>query len=296
MILAKRFEGHPGHGKVRSREYAIEEGNSGHELNRTSELVLCLRPGQKIDISMVFSEGSTNNNTCPRCQTEASGSTESRTQCQNPSCRMWFQRIVEVGEQVTVPDSLKQVKTSDIPSRSRGRTTPSNGSQSVPAGPVLHPREFQRVRLMRKHYADRCVGCKQNIANSISLTSCSSCSSKYHAHCADLNRLVQGLATWVCVPCSTKQALQSLKSKAEILDNTNAELKFRRDLANALENWALLETEYLEKLLVKGEGLNAGSPRFDMLRKTVSQFEFEMERLNSRESAPISNFRGPRSC
>lgn len=77
-ILSKRFEKHPGHKKVQSKEYVIEDGLSGRELDRMLELVSCLRPGQKIEMCITFSDGNIESNTCPRCQTESIGSTESR--------------------------------------------------------------------------------------------------------------------------------------------------------------------------------------------------------------------------
>ncbi|KAF4615625.1 hypothetical protein G7Y89_g15282 [Cudoniella acicularis] len=171
LIISKRFEKHPGHKMVRNGMYAIEEGSSGQELSRTSELVLCLRPGQKIDMSMVFSEGNANNNTCPRCGTEAMGSTESRIQCQNSSCKMWFQRIVEMDEQVTVSESAEQAKPNGMPSPTREETISNDEFRSTPTARALHPRDFQRVRLLRKYHADRCTMCNKRII-SFSMRSC----------------------------------------------------------------------------------------------------------------------------
>lgn len=79
-ILSKRFEKHPGHKKVHNGEHVNEDGVSGHELDRMLELISCLRPGQKIEMCVTFSEANIESNTCPRCQTEYTGSTESRIQ------------------------------------------------------------------------------------------------------------------------------------------------------------------------------------------------------------------------
>ncbi|CZR63961.1 uncharacterized protein PAC_13858 [Phialocephala subalpina] len=141
-ILSKRFEKHPGHKKVQSGEYVIEDGISGHELDRMLELVSCLRPGQKIEMCITFAEANIESNTCPRCQTESVGSAGSRIQCQNPSCKMWFQRIVTADDQHFVEGPSEQ--------------TISNGgwhnviSTSVPTESSIHPRLFQRVRLLQK--------------------------------------------------------------------------------------------------------------------------------------------------
>jgi hypothetical protein len=80
MILAKRFEKHPGHVKIQRREFAIEEGSSGEELNRRVDWSICFRPGQKVDMSVVFQEGSGDQNQCPRCRKRSQLSSEVRIQ------------------------------------------------------------------------------------------------------------------------------------------------------------------------------------------------------------------------
>lgn len=80
MIIAKRFEKHPGHKKIQQREYAIEEGTTGRELSRATEWCMSLRPGQKVDMSVMFPENSALSNHCPHCHTRSASSSETRTQ------------------------------------------------------------------------------------------------------------------------------------------------------------------------------------------------------------------------
>lgn len=80
LILRKRFELQVGHTMVCEGHYAIEDGNDGHEIARNTDLLSCLRPGQKVDMSMVFDELHWDSNTCPRCRTKVTGSTDSRIQ------------------------------------------------------------------------------------------------------------------------------------------------------------------------------------------------------------------------
>ena len=80
MILLKRFEKRPGHQKVLKGEYAIEEGTTGRDVSRENELSFCFRPGQKVDMSMIFSDLGANSNYCPRCGTKSKDSAEARTQ------------------------------------------------------------------------------------------------------------------------------------------------------------------------------------------------------------------------
>ena len=80
MILLKRFEKRPGHQKILSGEFAIEDGTSGRDVSRENEFAVCFRPGQKIDMSIIFSDLDANSNHCPRCGTKSEASAEARTQ------------------------------------------------------------------------------------------------------------------------------------------------------------------------------------------------------------------------
>lgn len=80
MILLKRFEKRSGHQKVLKGEYAFEEGITGRDVSRENELVMCFHPGQKIDMSMVFSDLDAHSNHCPRCGMKSEASAEARTQ------------------------------------------------------------------------------------------------------------------------------------------------------------------------------------------------------------------------
>jgi hypothetical protein len=79
-ILLKRFEKSSGHQKVLKGEYVIEEGITGKDMSRDNELIMCLRPGQKINMSMIFSDLDGPINRCPRCFTKSEASCETRTQ------------------------------------------------------------------------------------------------------------------------------------------------------------------------------------------------------------------------
>jgi len=78
-LLTKRFEKLQGYKKVLLKEYAIEDSRSGREISDKKEWSMCFRPGQKVDMSMVFkqSEASTS---CPGCRTESESTNESVTE------------------------------------------------------------------------------------------------------------------------------------------------------------------------------------------------------------------------
>ncbi|PQE09018.1 conserved glutamic acid rich protein [Rutstroemia sp. NJR-2017a WRK4] len=127
-ILLKRFEKRSGHRKVLRGEYVIEEGITGREMSRENELIMCLRPGQKIDMSMIFSDLDGNSNRCPRV---------------NTSCQMWFQRLVVIDEFRPEPIPSPMVMVSEEPV-----ATSSSSRTKGPQVPVVTPADFQRVRLM----------------------------------------------------------------------------------------------------------------------------------------------------
>jgi len=52
-ILSGLFKNQPAaQRKILRREFAIEEDDSGQEVNRTWELDMSFKPGQKVDMSM----------------------------------------------------------------------------------------------------------------------------------------------------------------------------------------------------------------------------------------------------
>jgi len=140
IILVKRFEKRSGHQKVLKGEYVIEEGITGRDVSRENELIMCLRPGQKIDMSMIFSDLGGDSNRCPRCFTKLEASSESRTQCVNIYCQMWFQRLVGIDESELEPIPSPVEMVSEEPA--------ANSRSSRTKRHVVTPADFQRVRLL----------------------------------------------------------------------------------------------------------------------------------------------------
>ncbi|KAE9373748.1 hypothetical protein N431DRAFT_338810 [Stipitochalara longipes BDJ] len=138
LILLERFEKRPGYQKVLRGEFAIEEGITGRDISRENEFAMCFRPGQKIDMSMIFSNLDTSSNHCPRCRTKSEASAEARTQC--TSCQMWFQRLVEIDDE-SDPESIVEPAERPATAHSSVRTKKTKVVVSTPA-------DFQRVRLL----------------------------------------------------------------------------------------------------------------------------------------------------
>jgi hypothetical protein len=93
MIIAKRFENHAGYQKIQRGEYTIEDGITGRGIRRGCDLLMSLRPGQKIDMSVVFPAVDTKSNHCPRCQTKCVTSLAEKTQWYAVAHDAWFPLI-----------------------------------------------------------------------------------------------------------------------------------------------------------------------------------------------------------
>ena len=67
-ILIDRFSKQPGYDLVRDRRYAIRDDVSGLDICQNKPLTYVLRPGQKVNMCMVYFTGDKGSMTCPRCK------------------------------------------------------------------------------------------------------------------------------------------------------------------------------------------------------------------------------------
>ncbi|PQE11804.1 conserved glutamic acid rich protein [Rutstroemia sp. NJR-2017a WRK4] len=146
-ILLKRFEKRSGHRKVLRGEYVIEEGITGREMSRENELIMCLRPGQKIDMIIDVLGALLNQKLQVRLELNGKFAyLEVILQLEanmNTSCQMWFQRLVVIDEFRPEPIPSPMVMVSEEPV-----ATSSSSRTKGPQVPVVTPADFQRVRLM----------------------------------------------------------------------------------------------------------------------------------------------------
>ena len=79
-VLEVRFS-HLGSSKIKRREFALQESVTRSELIFTKPIALCLKPGQYVDMSMVFRDRTeeTTENVCPHCHTIGEGPTDTET-------------------------------------------------------------------------------------------------------------------------------------------------------------------------------------------------------------------------
>lgn len=79
-VLEVRFT-HLGYNKIKRKEFALQDTATRIDLPFARPIDRCLKPGQKIDMSMIFQDQASESlsNSCPHCQTPCDGSTDLET-------------------------------------------------------------------------------------------------------------------------------------------------------------------------------------------------------------------------
>ena len=144
---------------VQRKDYTLEEGSTGRDLNKDLPLYCCLRRGMKVYMSMIFQSTEVVVGACPRCHTVTDSPQDVNIQWYMPQkpqkyvltvpsqmedCGMWFR----VQKQV--------IKTPHMDPTSRGGDnrpdeTPVRQETTAVASMPVTPGDFQRVRLL-SHY------------------------------------------------------------------------------------------------------------------------------------------------
>ncbi|KAH8819392.1 hypothetical protein F5884DRAFT_10370 [Xylogone sp. PMI_703] len=97
-ILRLRFENVQGYKKVQNNEYILQEHATRREIARTRPWNLAFLPGQRVDMSLIFTKKAeeaeaTPSTSCPNCHAVSHQSQDVEVQCLD--CGMWFRRITE---------------------------------------------------------------------------------------------------------------------------------------------------------------------------------------------------------
>ncbi|KAF1957291.1 hypothetical protein CC80DRAFT_41839 [Byssothecium circinans] len=131
-ILKSKFKD-LGLGKVERGKWLLQDHHSGRILDLSKPWGAVIRPGQMLDMSMIFRKRDLLSTDCPICRSENDGSPETQTKCS--TCGLMYQRIEEIqGIRVQKEDF-------QTPSRSAAYRT-SNRGQSPPI-PSPRPRPLK---------------------------------------------------------------------------------------------------------------------------------------------------------
>jgi hypothetical protein len=140
-----------GHKKMKKRDYGLQDGGNGKEIEQSRPWQRAFLPGQKVEMSFIFhrearaDEGS-RSATCPGCQTESENSTDADVCCKK--CSMWFRRITVVEEEGVLPQThlpqhwrpKSSYRPGLVSSRKRAFSTELKDEDDV--------KDFRRVRLV----------------------------------------------------------------------------------------------------------------------------------------------------
>ncbi|KAL5348141.1 hypothetical protein ACLOAV_006621 [Pseudogymnoascus australis] len=159
-VLETRFRNLPGHLKILHKEFVLQERATMREISRIEPWEGAILPGQKIDMSMVFTDTrSETRMPCPGCSHTCDNYSDAGTQCIN--CGMSFSRIIDLSDsddgqppylsQSTISQSTKvrnshNSQTKDTHSRnsSFNKTASSTRGFGPNRLPVIHGEQLSR--------------------------------------------------------------------------------------------------------------------------------------------------------
>jgi hypothetical protein len=154
-VLELRFENMQGHGKMKQRDYGLQDGGDGKEIEQSRPWQRAFLPGQKVEMSFIFhrEEGMNDGSesvTCPGCQTSTESSADADICCKQ--CLMWFRRIIVVEEDGSLPQTHLPQHWQPKPGfePGLGNAVATNRKRAFPAEREDEDdvKEFKRVRLI----------------------------------------------------------------------------------------------------------------------------------------------------
>jgi hypothetical protein len=69
LLLAHQFENRRGHWRVLNRQYALEEACAKSDIDSSLPWAVSVRPGMRVNMSIVFKNVDIVRGLCPRCET-----------------------------------------------------------------------------------------------------------------------------------------------------------------------------------------------------------------------------------
>ena len=152
-VLELRFENIQGHKKMIQRDYGLQDGANGREIEQSRPWQRAFLPGQRVEMSFIFrrEEGADDGNvTCPGCQTASGNSNDVDICCKN--CSMWFRRISVVEEEENLPKAYlppyRRPKAGFTPRPGKAVATGRKRVLPIEFEDEDDVKEFRRVRLI----------------------------------------------------------------------------------------------------------------------------------------------------
>ena len=164
FVLEERFHDREGYKKMKQREYGLQVGNTGKEIEQTRPWHCAFSPGQYIEMSFIFNQDDVDESSstiCPGCRTPSSHSTDADIQC--TECQMFFRRITVIQDDESpsrVMPLAEDQHTRNFALRTEATDTGSRkwNSDGLSGRDEEDVRSFKRVRLISKRKLARRLG------------------------------------------------------------------------------------------------------------------------------------------
>ncbi|KAF2867791.1 hypothetical protein BDV95DRAFT_610692 [Massariosphaeria phaeospora] len=116
-IFLDKFKERPGYQLIQARRYVMRDDLNGLELRRSVALNSAVRPGQKVNMVMVFFKSESQITVCPRCKKSSLQTNDTDITCLTLGCNMEIQRFEDVTDTEHLENSIKEGKVSIVSKR-----------------------------------------------------------------------------------------------------------------------------------------------------------------------------------
>ncbi|KAI4636979.1 hypothetical protein J4E93_010769 [Alternaria ventricosa] len=150
-VLELRFQDMPGHIKIGRRQYALQARGTGREIELSRPWHAAFIPGQRIDMSFIFSQddaSESSSTTCPGCRTPSSYTTDADIHC--TECQMFFRRITVIQDDEYQLQEDQHTRESKLRLGATATGSRKRDIHELSEREEEDVRSFKRVRLVSK--------------------------------------------------------------------------------------------------------------------------------------------------
>ncbi|KAI4650294.1 uncharacterized protein J4E79_009563 [Alternaria viburni] len=150
-VLELRFQDMPGQIKIGRRQYALQARGTGREIELSRPWHAAFIPGQRIDMSFIFSQddaSESSSTTCPGCRTPSSYTTDVDIHC--TECQMFFRRITVIQDDESPLQADQHTGEPDLRTGATATGSRKRDIYQLNEREEDDVRSFKRVRLISK--------------------------------------------------------------------------------------------------------------------------------------------------
>ncbi|KAH6845904.1 hypothetical protein BKA58DRAFT_137473 [Alternaria rosae] len=150
-VLELRFQDMPGQIKIGQRQYALQASGTGREIELSRPWHAAFIPGQRIDMSIIFSQDDASeisSTTCPGCLTQSKNSSDAEIECTN--CQIRFRRITVIQDDESPLQEDQHTREPILRSEATDVGSQERTFYELAEREEEDVRSFKRVRLISK--------------------------------------------------------------------------------------------------------------------------------------------------